>query len=103
MSRITISRASLEALPEYDEEDVRTDYSGRSMYGGTCLGYTGSDIVLFTFHLAVELVRADMSEDDEEEPDLYAVEEKLGEIGNGRSDSMGRGVIFYWPHVTVSS
>lgn len=100
---ITIPAAAMSALMDYDIDagDIRTDYSGRSMYGRTCLGYTGSDIVLFTFRLAVETVRAEMDADDEDEPSLWDVEEKLHEFGEPRSDAMGRGAIFYWPGVTV--
>lgn len=103
MSQITIPASVIEALAyNHDEEDIRTDYSGRSMYGRTCLGYTGGDPVMFTFNLAVEMVRADLeAEESEDEPEVYAVQEKLADLGEPRTDSMGRGAIFYWPGVTV--
>ncbi|ASU00786.2 hypothetical protein NTR1_19 [Nocardia phage NTR1] len=101
MSQITIPASVIDTMFDFDidSDDIRTDYSGRSMYGRTCLGYTGSDVVLFTFRLAVLLAREEMEDGDD--PDLYTVEEKLHDLGEPRADSMGRGAIFYWPGVTV--
>jgi hypothetical protein len=98
---LTITPAIISTLGEFhDADDIRTDYSGRGMYGRTCLGYTGSDVVLFAFRLAVEAAKADMEDGDE--PDLFTVEDYLMTLGEPTSDSMGRGAIFYWPGVTVS-
>jgi hypothetical protein len=101
---ITITPAILETLTwDHDEEDIRSAYSGRSMYGRTCLGYEGADVAMFVFHLAVALVRADLEEnEDDSEPDVASVELMLRQIGEGRTDSMGRGMITYWPRIAVS-
>lgn len=96
---LTVRPRMLDVLGSYHEpEDIWSDYSGRSMYGRTCLGYTGEDVTLFAFRLAVELAR-----EGEDEPDLFSVEEHLILLGDPRSDSMGRSVIHYWPNVQVTS
>jgi hypothetical protein len=75
------------ALEEFATENNITirEYSGRGMYGKTCLSiYTDADFDL------VEL-------------GMYLG--KYGgvsyqEIAGMRSDQMGKGMIYYWPHVT---
>ena len=100
---LTVTQEILNTLAEYhDEEDIRADYSGRSMYGRTCLGYTGESVALFTFHLALSIMRADRAE-NEDDPDLFEMEEMMILLGDPRSDSMGRSVIHYWPNVQVTS
>jgi len=59
--------------------EVRTDYSGRCMYGRTCLGVVGDKFTL------IELV--------------------CTTTGGNRGlciDEMGLGHIFYWPHIGTS-
>jgi hypothetical protein len=85
---------------DYDPDDFRMDYSGRSMYGRTCFGYTGDGISLFVFHLAVAIHRADTDGDD---PDMHDLETMIQAIGEPVTDSLGRGTIFYWPNVAYSA
>lgn len=72
-------------------EDLRTGYSGRAMYGKTCIGYTGEDPVIFTIKLAYLMAGGDISVDE--------LIEELEDLGAAHTDSMGRGTIYYWPHV----
>lgn len=81
------------------EEEVRTDYSGRSMYGKTCLGYTGGSLVEFVAAVALILIEDDPHAESD---DAWTLLEKIAEIGDGREDSMGRGRITYWPGITVA-
>lgn len=100
MTTLTLTQLSkIENFMDIDiEEDVRTDYSGRGMYGRTCLGYTGGSLVEFVAAVALVLVEDDPHADD----DAWTLLEKIAEIGDGYEDSMGRGRITYWPGLTVA-
>lgn len=71
--------------------DLRDDYSGRGMYGKTCLGLTGS---------VEDLVRFVMKITDEDDAWYTTDNSWLTWIS---TDSMGRDTIFYWPRVTVAT
>lgn len=75
------------------EAEVWVDYSGRGMYGQTCLGYTGGSLVTFVAALALQIATSDAS--------AWDLIETIGEIGDGQQDSMGTGRIVYWPHIVV--
>lgn len=102
--KITISADIIEFLADYHEiEDIRTDYSGRAMYGDRCLGYTANDVTMFTFRLAVEICRDERASVNQDgDPSLFEVEEMMLAIGDPRTDSMGRSTIYYWPNVVVT-
>lgn len=55
--------------------DIHSDYSGRFMYGKNCYGIDGEDLT----DLLMEIGRL--------------------ELPKPKTDSMGRGVIVYWPDV----
>ena len=63
-------------------EAVRTEYSGRGMYGKRCVGIVLDDV---TQMLTIGA----------------GLQEALGEIPNARTDSMGRGMILYFPDLQV--
>ncbi|WAB09251.1 hypothetical protein SEA_LITTLEMUNCHKIN_75 [Gordonia phage LittleMunchkin] len=75
------------------EEDVRTDYSGRGMYGKTCIGYTGENPAAFI----AALVTAVMTREQNDTIDAVELIEALGQIGRPGVDSMGLSTITYWP------
>lgn len=75
------------------QEDVLTDYVGRGYSAKKCLAYTGSSVAEFTAVLA--LVLAD------EEATAFDLVEMIAEIGDGRRDTLGRGEMIYWEHITV--
>ena len=79
-------------------EGVRLRYSGRGMYGASCVGYVGDDPILFAFDLAV--LTADIDRDDPIMPS--DLRDELEHIGNPCSDSMGLSTIWYWTRVTVA-
>ena len=82
----TITRPQLEQITDaldLDYDDVREDYSGRSMYGRTCLGFT-TDATAYRLGVIMARVLGD------EADDLSCV-----------SDSMGMGMIYYFPGLTV--
>ena len=70
--------------------DVRPNYSGRGMFGKTCLGI---DTDHSAFVVAVNVVNAihDMQDIDENERELL-----LEEVEGTRQDNMGLGYIYYW-------
>lgn len=76
-------------------EDVRTDYQGRGYSEKTCLAYTGGDVGEFVAFLGFILIG--------EGATAFDLVQKIVEIGDGRHDSMGRGSIVYWPHISVVS
>jgi len=63
--------------------DVRDDYSGRYMYGATCLAVVGDNYVLEVFLDAAR---------------YYGIDARLG---NMAQDSMGLSQVFYWPGIEV--
>lgn len=88
MSTTTAIKQAAESL----EVEVRS-YSGRGMYGKTCIGFDvphGTSPAQFAFEFAVALM-----EDDEHGPE--AVEEFRGKVWC--QDNMGLGTIVYVPGV----
>jgi hypothetical protein len=92
-----ISRQTVEVL-ESRFEDVRTDYSGRGMYGSECFGIV-SDGSGWTLAQSLSEMLADARE--AEYYDLEADLETLLER-EPTTDSMAFDTIFYWPNVRVS-
>lgn len=84
---MTIEFSTVEAAAEAAQVEVRIGYQGRGGRGGegtlaiTCDGLP----YLVEFVVQMMIVDADVQE----------------WIGNVSTDSMGHGMIAYWPHVTV--
>lgn len=95
-------RDQLEDAGGVDETAIRTGYSGRGMYGGTCLGFVGYDASRFAFELAVVLARNESGLDDAEDPSLDMLRAAYDDIGEPRTDSMATQTVFYWPHIGVA-
>lgn len=72
-----------------DEDDVRTGYSGRGMYGKTCVGFDldGSSALL-ALGAALAAVFPNEYEDF---------------IHRARTDGMGRGIIVYFPGIETDA
>lgn len=94
----TITREQFDSLAgQFDPGvDIRADYSGRSMYDRTCIGYVGDDPVPFALELAVL-----MADDPYGLGGADDIRAALDEMGVMRSDSMGVSTIWYWPAVAV--
>lgn len=71
-----------------DEDAVRADYSGRGMYGDTCVGIVGSpgELTAYVAALAVTLETDGLD---------------WSWIGSVSQDSMGLDMIWYWRGLTV--
>ena len=102
MTTLTITQLlRLEDIADIDvEEEVRTHYSGRGMYGKTCLGYTGGNLVEFVAALA--LIILEYAETGTPPDDAWSLFEQITTIGEGETDSMGIGRIHYWPGIQVA-
>lgn len=76
--------------------DVRPDYSGRGMYGASCVGFVVEESELLP--TVAELVAYSVTDDnDDEQAQLVKLFHRV------RTDSMGRdSVIVYFPSVQVN-
>ena len=91
MYQNTISKELKEAIERISEDcdiTIHEDYSGRFMYGATCLGlsFEGSAGSLFAAFIR-ELENAESS----------TVEEAAEMFDDMRSDNLGLGTIYYFP------
>lgn len=73
---------------ESNELEFREDYSGRGMYGRTCIGIVCDD-TLGTLMQLVDAIR------DELDISLYDV------LGSPKMDSMGLSSILYFPYANL--
>lgn len=81
-----INRDDFEDAAYQIDADIRDDYSGRGMYGDTCIGVTFDQYGGNEMELGV-LLGQKLDADD-----AYAL------ARNARSDSMGLGTIIYFPN-----
>lgn len=68
-----------------------TSYSGRGMYGNSCVGVrvaNDSEMLAMAANIAIECDDAQR----EELPDI---------VGNAKTDNMGRGLIVYFPNMPM--
>lgn len=86
---------------DIDDDAVRYDYSGRGMYGITCLGLMGdhSTLLAFVAELARRQAEFDATGDDDVAPDLFDALNIV--VSNVAVDQMGHDLIFYWPRLVV--
>ncbi|URM86174.1 hypothetical protein SEA_BIGGITYBASS_75 [Gordonia phage BiggityBass] len=101
MSQTTVTTEQLEQIAELIDaelgEDIRPDYSGRFMYGKSCVGYVGAECSQFAMLLAAATYGYDLNDKVSVQELLYAI----GDLGEPSTDSMGRSTIFYWRDVRV--
>lgn len=87
----SVLQLALESLRETcDQEFEIRSYSGRAMYGKTCVAIVGDDLNMFKFGLALG------AQADE---DTMPIDDLLYEAENMKQDSMGLGTVYYWPRV----
>jgi hypothetical protein len=97
MARITLDHKEFNQLDDL-HDGLRRDYSGRGMYGDTCLGYVGSESHLFMHDLAVLIAERDNDGTVTADEIRYELENT---IGSPSTDSMGYDTIYYLPSVAV--
>jgi hypothetical protein len=83
----TIDIDTLEAIAEQVNGDVRANYSGRGMYGDTCVGITHANQDALLGVVIGAMV----------DPELA-----LWMGHNARTDDMGLNTITYWPGLTLN-
>lgn len=71
--------------------DVRTNYSGRGMYGAECVGFVLQNRLSYIFSLANAIA------------DVVIVNENTTEFENIEQDDMGLDTIIYFPGVTYEA
>jgi len=77
--------------------DVRLykNYSGRCMFGNTCIGIVGSQADCNAFIIECAMEAAWTAREDNFDPfDIKRI------LSNYRVDNMGLEMIFYWPAIT---
>lgn len=95
-----ISHDIADTLESEFGDEFRPSYSGRFMYGKTCVGVV-TDSAYGPANFVRKLAEAIAEERSDDDPGEDDVEEIIAEIGEPTSDSMGRSTIFYWPNVSV--
>lgn len=87
------------------ESDLRTDYSGRSMYGRNCVALICTLTELCRFVAALGRLHAELYVEDLTDAEQRAAEDTEEFIASllrdVRSDSMGLDTVWYFPHVEV--
>lgn len=85
---------------------IRYNYSGRCMYGKTCLGIVGdfNDLKGLLKHVLHELNNQvmDCDNDDDMRSILYSNDEIIDMVMDYNMDSMGLDQIMYWKNIDVN-
>lgn len=106
MAQVSINSSTLYDIADaagLDSGDaVRLDYSGRGMYGDTCVGITGSIGDLLGFVREVTKRNEYNEAHDEQGEEADAIREFSRWIEDVSTDSMGYDSIFYWTNVSCS-
>lgn len=89
-----LAQLIVEAADDLDV-DVRTNYSGRSMYGRTCVGVTGSSSDINSVIAGVIMELSDLAVEGPDARDQ--MREHIETLLNYAQDSMGMDRIYYWP------
>lgn len=76
-------------LAEMKDLTFHSDYSGRGMYGRTCLGVSGSEADLWQFALYLG------NANEGELLDIFSEAPSVDNLGNDR--------IWYWPNLNVDN
>lgn len=96
----TIAQIVENVAPDFDVE-LRSDYSGRCMYGQECLGLVGSFENIMTVLQAVTSELHDYSVEGDEEYQM-AWSDWMDFAFQFKMDSMGLDVIVYWPNMQAA-
>lgn len=110
MAKYEISRSTLEDALNQTDVELRENYSGRGMYGDTCIGVVGDQDALEVFEQ--ELAKAaTLAKYEDHHPTDYSdpeavietfIEELHNVAASRRTDSMGMDAIWYYPRLTIT-
>lgn len=102
--QITLPLSLLEeaaAQADLENDDIRTDYSGRAMYDAECVGVVGNVNCGTAF--VVELLELAKDWGGEGGLDGLDYDELKDVLLRGmRSDNMGMSMIYYWPDLVAA-
>lgn len=107
--KIQVTRELLDGIEDrfYNQTEdtdatIRTDYSGRGMYGAQCVGVVTSrlgDALVFAWAVAITLAEQDLIDDV-----YFDSEDVFSAVARDiEQDSMGRSAIYYWPMLTLTT
>lgn len=99
----------LDDVDSYAEHNLRTDYSGTAMFDMTCVGWTSDNIDKAMVLIAMMKYKEDLEESalvDGDELQRFIFDNDIADIydkvvSGARTDSMGRGMILYFPRITI--
>ena len=97
MRRYMLTSAEFSDLAD-EHDEIRSDYSGRGMWGDECIAYTGPEPMLFAFDMARVIAGQQPGSDETSVEDVRQV---LVDLDGPVTDQLGRGTVWYWPQVTV--
>ena len=83
------------------EHRVRADYSGRGMYGKTCIGVESAYGSVYEGAVKLALMMVLSGDPHREDLSWYEVRDLMDALPDSRSDSMGMGMILYFPGLTI--
>lgn len=84
------------------EIEIRTDYSGRGMFGKTCYGFVADEFTLQVLELQLAISASLLGSEDDVLVDRNDLTEMFVEFGNMRCrDSMGLQTIYYYPRLEI--
>jgi len=84
---------------ETDDETFRSDYSGRGMYGKTCIGFVISSRAQLALGAAIAITFNGMKDDEDIDEDELELGYQM--ITRSRADTMAFDVIVYFPDVEL--
>ena len=90
-----------EEIANIGEHSVRADYSGRGMYGKTCIGVESAYGSVYEGAVKLALMMVLSGDPHRQDLSWYEVQDLMNDLPNSRSDSMGMGMIVYFPGLTI--
>lgn len=100
MEFVSFVREAVKQMNEEEGDDsikVRS-YSGRGMYGATCLGIT-TDRYTNPHDVIMKIVVQFVEENHEDKNFLFKFRELTDCLQNPKQDSMGLGIVTYFPDI----
>lgn len=95
LTRIQLAQVKSIMTAQGIEVDVRIDYSGRGMYGATCVGFVLQNRVPYIFALANAIADVTIVDGNQTEYDQI--------VAATEQDDMGLDTIIYFPGVELAS
>jgi len=99
MNFVSFVKNAVEQLNENNDSEIRVrSYSGRGMFGATCLGIT-TDQYTSPSGVIKDLIVAFVEQNHENKNFIQEFRQFTDYLNDPRSDSMGRGTVTYFPDI----